>query len=118
MIRNGAKNRLLTVFSYLSTVQKDNGGHTIFPLANGNVKGYNHDYKNCDVKNALKISPEEGTAIIFYSLLADGSLDRTSLHGACPVDGDDEKWAANKWVWSEDMNYILPSTKFIPPTLT
>jgi prolyl 4-hydroxylase len=105
MIRNGEKNRLSTVFWYLSTV--NDGGHTIFPLANGNIfNSYTHNYKNCNVQNSLKVPPRKGSAIIFYSLQADGSLDRTSLHGACPVEGDDEKWAANKWIWSEEVHYI------------
>ena len=28
----------------------------------------------------------------------DGNIDRYSLHGACPVKGGGEKWAANLWI--------------------
>jgi len=36
MLQNGEVNRFITVFWYLSTVQE--GGHTIFPMANGICK--------------------------------------------------------------------------------
>lgn len=51
----------------------------------------------------LKVSPEKGKVIMFYSLTADGKIDKHSLHGSCPVIGQKEKWAANKWVWSSPM---------------
>jgi hypothetical protein len=39
-------------------------------------------------------------------LKADGSLDELSLHGACPVESQEQiKWAANKWVWSKPINF-------------
>ena len=96
-IKYGEKNRLITVLWYLSTVR--DGGHTIFGLANGNKLGPNYDFKNCDIPTALKVEPTKGQVIIFYSLYADGGLDESSLHGACPVGPDGgEKWAANKWV--------------------
>lgn len=63
--------------------------------------------------------PKKRNAIIFYSLTGDGmisssssfacslnavfigGLDYHSVHAACPVIGDEEKWAANKWIWSD-----------------
>ena len=30
-----------------------------------------------------------------------GGLDYHSVHAACPVKGNDEKWAANKWIWTD-----------------
>lgn len=95
------RNRLLTVLWYLTDIADNNGGHTIFALANGNRMGPGFSYKNCDVKNALKVQPRKGEVILFYSLTADKNLDKTSLHGACPVVGSDPKWAANKWIWSQ-----------------
>ena len=53
----------------------------------------------------MKVKPEKGKVIVFYSLKADGELDPESLHGACPVE-QGIKWAANKWVWNAPMNYI------------
>ena len=49
---------------------------------------------------ALKVPPRKGEAIIFYSLLSDGSTDRKSLHGGCPVI-EGTKWSANKWIWQQ-----------------
>ena len=104
-IKHGEKNRLATVLWYLSTV--DSGGHTIFPLANSNKLGPNHDFEDCSFANALLVQPVKGEVIIFYSLAADGSLDSTSLHGACKVGaGLQQKWAANKWVWNEDAGFL------------
>jgi prolyl 4-hydroxylase len=65
-------------------------------MANGN--GHPKNTSNCDIPRALKVPPVKGDVIIFYSLHSDGSLDETSLHGACPVE-DGTKWAANKWIW-------------------
>jgi prolyl 4-hydroxylase len=51
------------------------------------------------------VKPEKGKVIIFYSLLADGTGDHYSLHGACPVE-EGIKWAANKWVWNDKMQFV------------
>lgn len=99
MIQYGKKNRLATVFWYLSDVEK--GGHTIFPRFNGapQPRVFN------DCTKGLKVKPEKGKVIIFYSLLADGTGDHYSLHGACPVE-EGIKWAANKWVWNDKMQFV------------
>ena len=39
---------------------------------------------------------------IFYSLYADGYMDSHSLHAACPVGQNQIKYAANKWIWTDD----------------
>jgi len=59
-----------------------------------------------DCTRGLKVKPEMGKVIIFYSLHANGVEDEYSLHGACPVIAG-TKWAANKWVWNAPMGYIL-----------
>lgn len=92
-IQYGRRNRMITVFWYLSNVEE--GGETIFPRAGGAPPPMS--MANCDV--GLKVKPSRGKVIIFYSLKADGSLDPMSLHGACPVKKG-IKWAANKWVWN------------------
>jgi hypothetical protein len=54
----------------------------------------------------LKVKPEKGKVIIFYSLLANGRGDPLSLHGAaCPVEAGSNKWAANKWIWNAPMDF-------------
>ena len=99
-IEGGARNRLATVLWDLSDV--DMGGETIFPRFNGAPQP--SSLKDCT--NGLKVKPQRGKVIIFYSLKADGSLDELSLHGACPVESQEQiKWAANKWVWSKPINF-------------
>merc|ERR1711865_728116 len=57
---NGFKNRLLTLFWYMSDVPE--GGETQFPLANG--RKYDFDYKECQ---GLRVKPKKGSAVLFYS---------------------------------------------------
>ena len=88
-IQNGRRNRMATVFWYLSNVAE--GGETVFPRFNGAPQPT--DFKDCS--KGLLVKPERGKVIIFYSLLPDGRPDVLSLHGACAVK-DGVKWAANK----------------------
>ncbi|CAM9616117.1 unnamed protein product, partial [Hapterophycus canaliculatus] len=75
----GRKNRMVTVFWYLSNVEE--GGETIFPRYGG-FKG-RVDFSDCT--KGLKVKPAEGKVAMFYSLRPDGQFDDFSLHGACPV---------------------------------
>lgn len=104
MIENGEKNRFITVLWYLTTVSS--GGHTIFPLFGGRRLTAGHDFTGCDHEGALKVKPEKGKVVIFYSLFADGELDESSLHGACPNGPEEVKWAANKWIWSSNAGFL------------
>mmetsp|Transcript_21140 Transcript_21140/g.28109 ORF Transcript_21140/g.28109 Transcript_21140/m.28109 type:complete len:433 (+) Transcript_21140:346-1644(+) len=99
LIQNGKRNRLATVFWYLSDVEE--GGETIFPLYNG--LPFPRSFKDCS--RGLKVKPEKGKVIIFYSLDAAGHMDEKSLHGACPVK-EGIKWAANKWVWNDAVGFL------------
>ena len=102
LIENGKKNRFATVFWYLTTVKE--GGETIFPHYQG--KPLPPGYRHSDCTYGLKVKPQKGKVIIFYSLDARGQQDPMSLHGACPVIGEqDVKWAANKWIWNGQMGY-------------
>lgn len=100
LIEHGKKNRFATVFWYLTDV--DDGGHTIFPRAGGRPPVRSHS----DCSTGLKVQPQKGKVIIFYSLDASGKMDPFSLHGACPVGENNIKWAANKWIWNAPMGYI------------
>jgi hypothetical protein len=115
----GHKNRLSTVFWYLSDCE---GGHTAFPLApilrphvsalfpepTADPKRYffhpgapeNHIGHTLSCEYALRIPPKVGSAILFYSILPNGLGDQYSQHAACAVKGG-TKWAANKWVWNK-----------------
>jgi len=74
-IQYGRRNRMITVFWYLSDVEE--GGETIFPRAGGKPPPSN--MSQCE--EGLKVKPKRGKVIIFYSLKPDGSLDPLSLHG-------------------------------------
>jgi prolyl 4-hydroxylase len=100
LIQNGRRNRMLTVFWYLSTVEE--GGETVFPRFHGL-----RETSAADCTTGLKVRPESGKVIIFYNMHLDGTVDPMSLHGACPVQKG-VKWAANKWIWNEPMEYVPP----------
>lgn len=100
LIENGKKNRYATVFWYLTDVH--DGGETIFPRYGGAPAPRSH--KDCSL--GLKVKPQKGKVIIFYSLDASGEMDPFSLHGACPVGENNLKWAANKWIWNAPMPYV------------
>ena len=43
------------------------------------------------------MKPRKGDALLFFSLLHDGTADSASLHGSCAVI-EGEKWSATKWI--------------------
>jgi prolyl 4-hydroxylase len=94
----GHRNRLATVFWYMSDVEE--GGETVFPMAGG--AGHPRSMKTCD--QGLLVKPQRGKVIIFYSLLSNGAISKESLHGGCPVIKG-KKWAANKWLWNKPSGY-------------
>jgi len=69
--------RIATWMFYLNQVGE--GGRTVFPRIGAGVK------------------PEAGAAVFWYNLHEDGSPNRLTLHGACPVLYG-TKWVANKWI--------------------
>ena len=99
MIENGKRNRLVTAFFYLSTVQE--GGETHFPRSNHlpnppSWKCHPTDY------TGIKVEAKQGRMALFYNLHASGRRDEHSLHGGCPVLRG-EKWAANYWIWNREL---------------
>ncbi|KAG6590794.1 Prolyl 4-hydroxylase subunit alpha-1 [Phytophthora cinnamomi] len=87
----GYKNRMITVFWYISDVAK--GGHTIFPRAGGAPRPVS--MKDCT--KGLKVPPKKRKVIVFYSMLPNGEGDPMSLHGGCPVE-EGVKYSGNKWL--------------------
>lgn len=89
-------NRFATVLWYLKSPAE--GGETWFPRARGEDIPWGA-WKACDDRG-IKVKALNGTAVLFYSLLASGELDEYSWHCGCPVKGDHAKIAANSWIWS------------------
>jgi len=85
--------RHATLLWYLSG--PDAGGETWFPRAHGGPVPYG-EWMACDSRGA-KVSPRNATAVLFYSLRADGDIDEYSWHCGCPVTSG-VKWAANSWL--------------------
>lgn len=72
-------NRMATVLYYLKDCP--NGGGTIFPRLN------------------ITLTPRAGDAILWYNVRSDGTLDRRTWHGGCPIaQNQPDKWIANIWV--------------------
>lgn len=94
MIENGAKNRLATVFWYMSDVEE--GGQTNFPRSGGLPAPTNN--KECT--QGLLVEARRGKVIVFFNMLPSGELDHLSLHAGCSVKKG-VKWAANKWLWNK-----------------
>ncbi|TVU44927.1 hypothetical protein EJB05_04390 [Eragrostis curvula] len=84
--------RVASFLLYLTDVEE--GGETMFPYENGENMDIGYDYEKCI---GLKVRPRKGDGLLFYSLMINGTIDPTSLHGSCPVIKG-EKWVATKWI--------------------
>ena len=76
--------RFATVLIYLNDVEE--GGETRFPRA-----------MNKNNAEGLEITPNVGSAVLFYNSLEDGNFDDLSQHGGNKVLAGN-KWLANLWV--------------------
>merc|ERR1711976_317491 len=62
-------------------------------------------------EKGLKVKPQQGTVIFWYSLHPNGNTDPNGLHAACPVE-EGQKWSANYWVWNKPRYPRNPGTVF------
>ncbi|KAL2322809.1 hypothetical protein Fmac_027188 [Flemingia macrophylla] len=90
--------RMASFLLYLTDVQE--GGETMFPFENGRNMDGNYGYEDCI---GLRVKPRQGDGLLFYSLLPNGTIDPTSLHGSCPVIKG-EKWVATKWIRDQEQD--------------
>ncbi|KAG5526355.1 hypothetical protein RHGRI_032589 [Rhododendron griersonianum] len=90
--------RIASFLLYLSDVEE--GGETMFPYENGANMRMGYDYEKCI---GLKVKPRQGDGLLFYSLFLNGTIDKTSLHGSCPVIKG-EKWVATKWIRDQEQD--------------
>ena len=118
-------NRFATVLLYMTDLNEGDGGETVFthgwPVGqaeedhvkfedakltlreSGDAEGLfepdtwqENMVARC--RSRLSIRPHSSRAVLFYSQNPDGTPDKQSMHGGCPVIKG-EKWAANLWVW-------------------
>mmetsp|Transcript_5099 Transcript_5099/g.9028 ORF Transcript_5099/g.9028 Transcript_5099/m.9028 type:complete len:653 (-) Transcript_5099:161-2119(-) len=118
-------NRFATILMYMSDLEEEDGGETVFPKAwppnlpeeqrlgrneileqlriseYGNVleRGSWEEDLVVSCRSKLSVRPHSSRAVLFYSQYPNGDVDPFSLHGACPV-LNKQKYAANLWVWN------------------
>lgn len=122
----GGVNRFATITLYLSDVEEESGGATVFPRGasfsesklprvrsseealeflrdegmTGNLpEGSWEEDMLIDCHTKFTVRPQKGRAILFYSQQPDGKLDRESESGSCPLIHG-QKWTANLWLWN------------------
>ena len=86
--------RAATVLMYLATPEE--GGETVFPQARVPPGLDSKGFSRC-ARGKLAVRPRKGDALLFFSLLPDGTWDPTSMHGSCPV-LKGLKYSATRWM--------------------
>merc|ERR1712107_610846 len=84
--------RFATFFLFFNNVKK--GGFTTVPRAGGGQ--YPKEFKYAACHQGIQVQPKKGSALIFWGMRKDRSLDPFSLHGGCDVE-EGEKWAGPVW---------------------
>lgn len=79
--------RIVTFMGYLSNVE--HGGSTVFAAT------------------GISVEPEKGSAIFWVNLKSDGTQDKLTFHGGCPVLYG-SKWITNKWINHNEQLHVMP----------
>ena len=125
-------NRFATILLYMSDLEKDGGGETVFSHGwpPGQAEEDHVQFNDAlaalresgDVEKILRrdsweekmvarcrsrlaIRPHSSRAVLFYSQNPDGTPDNNSMHGGCPV-VNGEKWPASKYIWHGKGRYL------------
>ena len=80
-----AKRRLVTLFCYLNTLDKNSGGCTYFPKCGD-----------------LRVKPVKGRAVLWSNIMGTGMPDPRTIHAGEAVQGADTvKYGLNVWICEE-----------------
>jgi hypothetical protein len=72
----------LTFFCDNSSSDVEEGGETVFPSAKVNSSSIpDYDKLSECAKRGISVKPKMGDALLFWSMMPDGTLDPASLHG-------------------------------------
>jgi len=119
-------NRFATILLYFTDMEEGQGGETVFvkgyqpgesaasvmtvpdAIKDARKAGAVDIFKEgsweeklvAQCRTRLSYRPRKAGAVLFYSQEPDGTPDKQSLHGGCPVLHSPAKWAANLWVWN------------------
>jgi len=95
--QHGSANRVATLLWYLS-----DSGSTNFPRSGASPE-LPVDWAECGSRG-VTVQARRGAAVLFYSMMPNGTLDGRALHAGCQTGHNETKWIANLWLWNVDIS--------------